>query len=311
VCSSDLLLFLILFLAQLDTRTHYFYTKLLCAGLFLGIASLIRPVGLYVLVLDALMLAISSRKISTLIKAFGALSLGWLVIVLPWLIRNFLLTGYIFFHTLPGLHFLQFTATQAYMDMHACSYLHAREQLLKELDTQIDKQHIKTHDILHNIQCCQIAEQITAHYIKERPLAIIKHALVQVLKTIFALHSTHILYIDQGWPEYNEHTTLWDKVKTYIAPQVSGPFIIFLIYFDMLSLFLLLAGFLLFLSQIFRQKALFIVALKTLPFIGLFIAITLAYGCARLRTPIEPLLIILALVGWGALFTQKSRTLIT
>ena len=44
------------------------------------------------------------------VKKGSLLFFGWLLVITPLLIRNFVLTGYIFFHTLPGAHFLFFGA---------------------------------------------------------------------------------------------------------------------------------------------------------------------------------------------------------
>jgi ABC-type glycerol-3-phosphate transport system permease component len=42
-----------------------------------------------------------------------------------------------------------------------------------------------------------------------------------------------------------------------------------------------------------------------MPFIVMLVGITLAYGCARLRFPVEPFLLIMASYGWVTLFDRS------
>ncbi len=70
---------------------HQIFKKLFFAGIFLGLASLIRPVGHYLIVLSIIMLFFSRDTWKDKIKNSLILSLGWLIPVSFWLIRNYLL----------------------------------------------------------------------------------------------------------------------------------------------------------------------------------------------------------------------------
>ena len=115
------------------------------AGFFLGLASMFRPLGHYVLVLAWLLLFFSSFSWMQKIKAFGALSASWFVVVLPWLARNTILFGVPFFHSLPGLHFLQYPAARVTSCVENISYPAARQKVLAQWQREIEE---KENDIL-------------------------------------------------------------------------------------------------------------------------------------------------------------------
>ncbi len=110
------------FLKNVNKKEHKHYMFLLGAGFCLGLASLIRPVGHYLIVIAILMLLVSKNWWEDKIGKSIILSLGWLIPVLFWLIRNYLLIGHIFFHTLPGGHFLYLSAARTAMHVHETSY---------------------------------------------------------------------------------------------------------------------------------------------------------------------------------------------
>jgi len=112
------LLFLICFLPAVTFRwwwrlseparkEHVFKEHVFIAGLSLGVASMIRPVGHYLIVIACVLLLSSTRSMRGKITRLLLLGGGWLLVAGPWLVRNVMVCGALFFHTLPGLHFLQ------------------------------------------------------------------------------------------------------------------------------------------------------------------------------------------------------------
>ena len=91
-------------------------------------------------------------------------------------------------------------------------------------------------------------------------------------------------------------------------PQTLSPWLVWLVYAELLYVVWLAIGFLLFLVGAYSfalsdclwqsLRANEYALLLLLPFIILFVVITFAYGCARLRFAIEPLLMLLAAHGW-------------
>ena len=62
---------------------------------------------------------------------------------MPWILRNFLLTGFLFFHTLPGIHFLIYTAAYIKSDVEGIEYFDAKVSLLRKWDAEIKKNGLK------------------------------------------------------------------------------------------------------------------------------------------------------------------------
>lgn len=291
-----LLIFFIHFFSK-----KYRFNDYVISGILLGLASLIRPIGVYTLVVSLIIIFFRNgqRLYSDRAKHVIIFSCAWLITVSPWLMRNFLLTGAIFFHTLPGLHFLQYSAAYVLMERDQVSYGDVRPALLQEWDSAIHKQEIQNNVVLNEYEKCRIAEKIAFGYMVRYPWYTIKTSVVQMVKTCFSLYSSQVLLSDSGvWPEYTRTTSLLTKIKRFLNPYVKTPLLRWVIYWEIVSFMFLLCGFLLFLFQICYvatwRKQFFMV----LPYIMMFVFITLAYGCARLRFPIEPFLIIFSGAGW-------------
>ncbi|MFA5306973.1 MAG: hypothetical protein WC365_06010 [Candidatus Babeliales bacterium] len=280
---------------------------MLGAGAMLGILSLIRPVGHYMVALCAIMLALSIthkdayKKIVTLIAS-------WFICVAPWLVRNFMLCGAFCFHTLPGLHFLQYTAAYIVMERDHCSYADARPVLMHQRDVVLAQETQKIKKALNDYEQCCCTQKIAQTYIVNHPWLFLKTACIQMLKTLSGLYAAQPLMTDaERWPTYTYHTTLWTKIKRFLLPDARHRCLIFFIYYEIILWILLLIGLLSALIAAWYDVALRCALAKTLPFLLLFVGITLAYGCARLRLPIEPFIIIFSGVGWLWLHGHWSK----
>ncbi|MFA5074618.1 MAG: hypothetical protein WC436_00780 [Candidatus Babeliales bacterium] len=297
------ILFFLLFLIFFYKYLEFFcdknnFKKIFLAGLFLGITSLIRPTGLYLLILSILILFLCANiNFVNKLKNIFLFFISWLIPVLPWLLRNYLLTGFIFLHTLPGIHFLIYTAAFIDSDINKCEYFESKQKLLNKWQELIIKNKAENSDI----KSCILAENLASEYIKKHPLSFIKHSCFQVLKTIFGLNSATLLFIDsKKLPNYNSGTSIFDKIKRFLIPNLSNKIFLIFIYLEIIIYFFILFGFILFLFNYLISFNLIKYAFlfKTVSFIILFLFLTLAYGVARLRLPVEPLIIILSFYYW-------------
>jgi hypothetical protein len=283
---SFFVLFFLLFLIFF-TRAELCYS-----GFFLGIASLIRPVGQYLVVL-ALVFLLLER--TARLKKMLVFVTSWFVTVLPWLARNYLLTGAFFFHTLPGLHFLQYLATPVVMANQQCSYVQARAQLLAAWNERVKSYEQAQGKKANDYQQCVLGEQLALEQIKNNTLVSCKHVCTQIFKTCFSLYSAQMLFSDSGcWPDCDRESC-WEKIKRFVFPDVKTWWLKLIVFYEILMNVLLLLGFIVFLFHLFSNTRL---ACYVLPFMALLVFLTLAYGCARLRLPLEPLLILVASFGW-------------
>lgn len=273
--------------------------RFILSGFTLGIASLIRPVGHFILPVALMLIFLNQKKLSLKIKFASLLTISWLLTVSWWLIRNWLLTGMIFFHTLPGLHFLQYTTAKVVMELRNCSYIEARGSLLDEWKESIKEQEVLLNRSLSEPEECALAEKITLFYCKQRPFSVIKNCFCEMIKTVFGLYSAQLIFSDtQEWSDYSIKISPFDKLKKYLFPHVKTWYLIPLTWFEIVYSLFLLIGFVLFCFQALFDKQTFHVALQLMPFIMVFLILTCAYGCARLRLPFEPLLIITSLYWW-------------
>lgn len=288
-------------LPELVSGSIYF----LSAGVALGIASLIRPVGHYIILATIIAMLITHRPFLKTLRNAALLLCGWLCIVTPWLIRNYLLAGALFFHTLPGLHFLQYTAANITVAYEGCSYLTARTTLLTIWDKNIADKEVQLNRPLNNYERCRLAEHQAVEIITHHPLLALKDACTQMLKTCFALYSAQVLLADTGkWPDYNSSTPLSAKIMRFLWPELNHRWLVIFVYGDIAMLFFLFFGLIGSCMRILYTRQVTILELYALMFIVLLVGTTLAYGCARLRFPAEPFIIPLACRIWLLLQPQ-------
>lgn len=270
LCALLILLFLICFVSK----------RWWIAGFWLGLASLVRPIGVPVLVV-ALVYRPSMRFL-----------LAWAFTVSPWLIRNFLLTGSLVFHTLPGIHWVQYMAAPIVAQRDACDYAIARACVMQEWYSQCSGD-------LNDLTSCQTGERIAKNYIVRYPWYAFKHACKEVFKTVCGLYSAIILLADNAvWPSGYDTASWWTKIKRFLFPTVQRPFLIPLIYWDICVTILTLVGYCLFIVRSVFSNVLRRALFTTVPFVATCIGLTLAYGGARFRLPVEPLLLLGATWGW-------------
>ena len=225
------------------------------------------------------------------------MSTGFICILCVWIIRNFILTGYIFLHTLSGPHFLNHSAVRLCMMDEKITYAQAQKKVYAELK---ELEAVKINDLgrpLQEIESCQIAEKLAVSYMLKKPMLTVQHFISNMLKTTFGLYSSELLVIDSGGqlPPYSNDRSFKSILKRFLLPGVNNKLIIFVIYFEIIFFLFLLLGLAMFtLQAIFDRKKLCVLT-KALPFICCLIFLTLSCGYARLRLPIESLLIILAI----------------
>lgn len=297
-------LFLILFLFFL---IYFFKDKVLIAGLFLGLASMFRPVGHYLVFISIVLILFLTKGLRSKIQEIGFVFLGWFIVVLPWLMRNFLLTGVLFFTTLPGIHFLKHSAARIYMEINKVPYSTALNSVSFEWKDYVLKQERIIGRKLNAPEVCNLGEKLSFSYLKKDFYITFKHCFVNVFKTAFSLYSSELLFLDSGGklPSYDLNNNIFNKMKKFLIPKVNNKYLIPIIYFEILTFFFLILGFVGFIFKWLFIKKEYLILFKLFPFIGLFLFISLSCGFARLRLPIEPILILLSLRFWSDVFQKK------
>jgi hypothetical protein len=295
-----LLFFLKSFISGLNGKKQaFFLSRFFLAGLFLGCASLIRAVGHYLMLLALLLLVCSAFSFREKIRISLVLGILWLCVVSPWLLRNFLCTGALFFHTLPGNHFLMWPTAYVLVNKHNYSLLESQKLVSNEWAKNSAQKEASLDRKINDYERCVIAESIFLTYFKKHPLLMIKHFCINIIKSCFSFYSSWLLCIDTfAWKPYKTFFGLSERIKNCLFPLLEHKWFIIFIWFEFVPAFLLGLGFLGTLYQALFDWHLWPVLAKILPIMALFIFITLGYGCARLRLPIEPFLIILGVRFW-------------
>ncbi|MFA6263058.1 MAG: hypothetical protein WCW33_04710 [Candidatus Babeliales bacterium] len=283
-----------------NPQTQYLFI----AGIFLGLSSLVRPVGHYMLAVALCMLLCSRGTWTARIRGSCAVSSAWLLMVAAWLIRNYMLLGHLFFHTLPGGHFLYLSAARVAMHPQQCSYQQARNNLAREVHDLIAHQEHDEGHTLNEIERCYAHEAVARHYFISYPFITLKTWLTDMTRTSLSLYSSELVFLESGRVEYDyfaKNRTWWDMFKRYLMSNTTNMCLRAIVYGEIIIFFLILLGFMIgFLSMLCGRysRAATCSCLRMLPFMTLFIIVALSGGYARMRLPIEPLLLICSLYGW-------------
>jgi len=300
-------IFFLLFLIYFFSFSHSFFLS----GLFLGIASMFRPIGHYLIYILFFVFLFSDGPILLRFKKFGTFLVGWILVVGGWLLRNWWLTGYIFFHTLPGYHFTFYFAVPVHMKVYNSLFKPSLFSVDDKVKEQIKLNEQKIGRKLKGIEICQIKESVAVNYALKYPILTIKHGLYNMFKTVIALHSSEILKIcgvGFAWT-YNKGITFWTLIKRYLNPPIKNPFLILIIWMEILCSCFILLGFFLGIIRSCFSLSLFCSTIKLLPFFLLMIGLTCVVGFARLRLPIEHFLIIVSLHFWIDFFLHVGERL--
>jgi 4-amino-4-deoxy-L-arabinose transferase-like glycosyltransferase len=283
-------------IAQQRQFQYIFY-----AGIFLGLASLVRPVGHYLVFIASILLFLPANQWREKLHGWAVFFCAWLIPTLLWLLRNYFLLGHLFFHTLPGGHFLYLSAARTAMHAHNISYEEARQELRKEVVHEMHKQKEEKPRVLNEIEVCYAHEKIAFKYFKNYPFITLKNWLTDILRTSLSLYSAELIYIESGKKEiqyFARKHTIWPMFKRYLFPQTNNLLLLLVVYIEIILFLFILLGILFSLWKIWQNTQLFCVFLKTFSFVFLFLFISLAGGYARMRLPAEPFFIILSLRFW-------------
>lgn len=299
------LIFFLLFLLSLQQKDFF------VSGLFLGFGSLIRPVGHFVILASIIYIFFdyySSCK--HFVKNSSGLFFGWISVVLCWIIRNHLLTGMIFLHTLSGPHFINHSAVRIIQKEHNISYEQAKKIVYQQVDRAIysDKKFLGRD--LNQAEESKIMEKIAFDIMKQYPLKSVLYCLLNIFKTTFSLYSSELLVIEQkgALPDYSSERGLKSIFLRFIFPKVKNSYISFFIHYELFFWFLILFGFFMFcLGSIFFKQWLRVLKKEAL-YICLMIALSSACGFARFRLPVEHFFIIFASIFWVNCFISLKKS---
>ncbi len=280
--------------------------KLGLAGALLGLASLTRPVGQYVIIVAMFMFFFERGSWIHAIKKSLIIFASWAVIVSPWLVRNHMLTGHVFFHTLPGTHFMTNFAARLPMRAGHGTYDEGLKKISNEAQRRIKAGEKEKGRSLSEIEISNVKESLSWEYTKQYPFEALVLSISNMIRTTISLYVAEILNIESlgELPTY-EYRTYGEMIMRFLNPPGSSLLLRLIIYMEILFLLILLLGTLGTLVSAVFSQSLSCVLGKVIPLMALFVIITLACGFARLRMPIDPFLMILSSHFWLAWLYKK------
>ncbi|TET05942.1 hypothetical protein E3J79_04085 [Candidatus Dependentiae bacterium] len=282
------------------------------ASFTLGILTYIRPMGNYVFVVSLLLLAVLAKGVwSEKIKKMFLFALIFLGLIGGWYVRNYHLTGKIFFCPMFGLYLNTFVAPKIAVRINGGTL----EENWKQQQRWGHQETIKVAQSLRGSGYLVVPEieygRAAWPLILSHPLWAFQDWMQQVLKTTVDMFSSqHLVALARG--DYCEplEEFLSDKIKDVLYRQPMSLFMRLLCWLELLFTILiwigLSFGFFLFmvvpLVKCFcvegYYKRIALLWLKTAPFIGAVVFMTGGYGYARLRLPVDLLMIILSFSFW-------------
>ncbi|MBY0109998.1 MAG: hypothetical protein K2X90_02700 [Candidatus Babeliaceae bacterium] len=294
-----------------DNKSQYVY--LTGAALALSIYTWMRPMGQFVGIATVIVLCFSHFSITEKIKqslffiTLFALSLS------PWFIRNYQLTGKIFFCPLFGLYFNVFNAPKIRARIERITHEEAWKRQCKQAELEVYKEYQEyarigdKRVIVNEIVCMRPALPWMLNY----PHYFIYDWIAEVCKTTFDLYSYQMLAL------YN-NCFKWDPLVEYLDEKLADtlfkkelPLGIRLIafvelFFELLLWIGIFSGLFMLFDRKFREHF-FTLWIPCGIIMGAVLFQTGGFGYARLRLPIEPLIILLGLVFWVYIFSNPSK----
>lgn len=315
-------LFLYFFYRSIKMNRLYSSMKMLtlAAGM-LALYTWIRPMGNYIAIVTALIILICTQDNLRLKGKKIALFLScFYLLLMPWYIRNYQHTGHIFFCPMFGAYMNSFCAPRvvsavehielldAWRLLSSAAYQHYLEQKQAYLQRGV---HLPKEFI-----CGQIAWPIVYAY----PLLVLYDWMREVFKTAFDLYSSQLVAFVQG-------CFFYDPLIEYLSSKLADclyatpmPLLMrTIVYLELLYAILLWIGLIVGSVQFMIIPCIkrfnintvtleiFKLWLCVTPMIAAALFMTGGFGYARLRLPVEPLMIILSLTWYYYVFAKHTK----
>lgn len=260
---------------------------MLTAGVLLGLCNLVRPLIFLPVCIFALIFFLFSGIWKQRVLLSLSFLTGWGAVVCCWLVRNWLLTGLWFLHTLSGPHLLNHGAARVYAMANHATYEIAREAVCEQVSVQASP-------ILASEEQELVARRVLLTYWPQT----IQLAAVNCIKTLAALYSSELLVIDAEGelPPYEGSCNLIQRAKRFMYPAVHNVLIRYVCWLEIIMQLLLmigLCGFMFCCRRFLLNQRLLLLLVGVCVCV---IATTAICGFARLRLPIESILIMVAVL---------------
>lgn len=281
---------------------------LTCAAISLAVYTWLRPNGEFACYLSAGMLAFSFGSWQQKAAKIIIFSTIFFTALSPWCYRNYQLTGHWFFCPMSGPYLVTFPAPKIMRRVTGNPLDKCLRYLLMQTKQELDeRQKIMQITNPGKITCQELVAGMFAWpWIMKYPHYFILEWMQEVCKTAFDLNASQLVAFAANRYKHDEmEEFLPEKLKLCLYKQPMSTTMRLFCWYDFAYLLWLwtgiFLGFLLCIMLLLRRtklSALDALWLKSALFIGGLIGMTGGFGYARLRLPVEPLMIILSLTFW-------------
>lgn len=297
------------------------FINLLLAVISLSLYTWMRPMGQFVALVAAIVILLFGDKTwkGSIKRALFFITLFALTL-LPWFWRNYQLTDRWFFCPLSGLYLNAFSAPKILARVEHIPLADAHKKLNIAASECIRQEYMRRHATgYHKFVCNELECMHTAWpLIAAHPGYFIYDWMVEVCKTTFDLYASQLVAFAGNcfkWDPLIEY--LDEKIKLCLYKQPMSWHMRIIAWIEFLfSLFLwvgIFGGMWTFILQPIINKSWKMLHtygflwIKTGLIIGLVVMQTGGFGYARLRLPVESLMLILGITFWWWIYTQQRK----
>ena len=310
---------------------HHWLLNTILAGLSLALATWMRPMGEYVaIVASVIILLFANSSFRKKVLLILVLLTTFFAVVSPWYVRNYQLTHKIFFCPMMGAYLNAFIAPRVLRDVQHRPLDDTFRELQQKAGIEIQKDYIKSLGTGLSVVPESIPLRVALPIIWQYPGYAAYEWMKEVMKSTFDLYSWQLVALVKNCFKSDPlEESLREKTAQCLykdsLPGTPLPLIVRIIawleaIYALLLWIGIFFGFWYFLLRTAlkkyavpeRLKSLGGLWLKTGFMIGSLLFMTGGFGYARLRLPVEPLLIILALTAWLEiinLYKQRKEAL--
>lgn len=297
----------------LESLEHGRFPTAVTAGVLVGAATLVRPIALYIAVPLLLFILISHIwwrvvKLWRKLARWGIILALQMVLIIPWVIRNRVVFDESFYTTVSDVNMLRYHAAP----LKAALEKKKREEAQKELEDQA----VEGKQWENEAQYFRILGQEARTYIFKHPLPYVGTLVIGSFASLIyplPMRETGVYFRgEENLPKLGiAQNVMLELMKGRVIPALRvaweerlryygiAVFVLFLAY-GVFHLFKLGCGLRAYIVRGLRDPVMLLFLLTGIYFMGL-----LAFGIsARMRVPMEPLLVSLAGIG---IFAKRVR----
>ena len=303
-----LFFFLLLIICVLRFLKDPSYANSILIGLLLGLCAYIRPVIIYFplflfpFLMYYLIKPLQKEKLEAFLRSISIIAV-FLILISPWMIRNYINYGKFRLQSQAGEHMLQYVVPFVWQYSKGIPFIEGMKKANNLFDDRLKEEGINDKD-LNPFQKSDLRVKTAIDILKqESKLAILKAWFFGTVKNLFApsiIDMSYLLQIKRPHFFYTEGKTLIDRAWNFIS-GMRGLFV----WMVLGSILLLLISRLIQLYGLFHM-------IKFKIWEGIFFIIAILYfllisgpvGYAKYRLPFEPILIVLTAIGIQFLFKR-------